>query len=327
MKTKIAIMMLSVVLVVSLMLIGCAPEERESEVYPSKPIILIVPFSPGGGSDTMARHIAINGEQHFGQPIAVLTKTGAAGGIALAHLLKQQPDGYHMMCVTLTHVLTLATGAVPYDCYDFQYVIRIQGEPYGMLAAKDAPFDNIEEYIDYARAHPGEVTVGGAPMGSIDSVLHLLLVEAAGGLEVQYVPYDGTGDVMTALLGQHVMAGMGHPTKAQAHVETGNMKALGWASEERAMLMPDVPTYREQGYDILLQQVRGVITHGDVPMEVVQQMHDFLKKTIHEPDFVEFQEKLGLEFMDTLAGSAEYMEWCCDSVDQYKDILKKAGVL
>lgn len=326
---KLLTLVLAAAVIASLTVSGCAkpvtpPAPPE---YPARPITLICGSSPGGGSDTLARNVAITGEKYFGVPISVLTKKGGGGGIALAYLHEQPADGYHMDIVTLSQILGIAGGAIPFNADDFKYLIRIQGEPYGLVTQPDSPFDNIKEFIDYAKEHPGELTVGGYGTATAASITFLQLMKEAGNPDVRWIAYDGSDEALTAMLGGHVDCAQEHVSGGAEYLRAGQLKFLGLAGEERAKVMPDVPTFRELGYDVVVIQIRGLVTHGDVPDDVAEAMKGFLKQTIHDPDFEEYMAGVGLEYMDTFATATESTEWFVSQVELYKTLLAEAGFI
>jgi len=268
--------------------------------WPDRPIELIVGFAPGGGTDITARTLAVFLEKELGGSVLVINKPGASGAIGLAQVARAKPDGYTLGMTNMPGLLTLPierdtgfTGA------DFSYLATLVRDPSAFSVKTDSPYKDIKGLIAAAKAKPGEITYGSTGVGT-DDHLALVLFETATGTDLNHVPFNGAGPLRNAVLGGH--AAVGGMNLGEAMPYSGNqLNILAQASEKRSPLAPDVPTFREQGVDLVFASERGVIGPKDLPPEVEKKLGDALAKIAADPDF---QQKMLQQFteMDYLPG-------------------------
>jgi len=304
-----------------------APEPAPKVEYPTKPITIGCWSSPGAPNDLLARELAKVGEKYFGVSMTVVTKKGGGGANDLAWLLQQPADGHFVSTCTVSMPIRLAVGKLPYTGEEFKYVIRIQDDSYVIACLPDKPYNNLKEFFEYAKEHP-EVTVGG--YGSTDAAHYLAfarLAKLAGNPEVRWIPYEGGADAVTGCLGGHVDVVHSNWGTIGEHYRAGTLKVLGISSAERVEVAPDVPTYKEQGYDIVLSHWRGVLCSKDVPDEVVTKMRELFKQTIHDPEFEKFMADNNVNYADTFASWQEFTQWFHGEVATFKEILREVGVI
>ncbi len=262
--------------------------------YPEKPIEFIVAYSAGGGTDVGARILTKVAQKYIPQSLSVLNKPGAGGEIGFTELAKSKPDGYRIGFInqpsTILLPLSRKTG---YQGTDFKYIINVALDP-GVLAVKaDSPIKSIDDFLAKAKANPGELTIANAGVGS-DAHISTIDLQNKANIEVAPVPFKGTAGSRTAALGGHVDAVVMKVGESKTYVNSGQVRVLAVMAEERVSDFPDVPTFKEKGIDLQMASCRAVAGPKDMPDDVVTYLHDKLKLTLEDPEFIELMAKTGI---------------------------------
>src|SRR5262245_42813103 len=220
-----------------------------AETWPSRPVTVISPYAPGGGSDIIARAVAKELHGALGQPFVVENRSGAAGSLGAAAVARARPDGYTMLIGGSSPIAAnkLLYRRLPYDPErDFTPLSLVAEAPLLLSAHPQVPVRNLPELIDYVKARPGQVTCANAGSGSKGHMAILMLCHQTG-MQLNHVPYRGTAPAQTALLGGSVEIGIDTASVYVPHVLAGALRGLGVTSTQRMSLLPDVPTIAEQG--------------------------------------------------------------------------------
>lgn len=227
-------------------------------------IELIAGYGPGGGHDTLLRTMAkvLQEEGIIDVPMVVVNKPGGGSAVAMGYLNGQSGDPHYLMAVTSSFVTTPLTSNVGLDHADFTPIARLGIDPELLLVSANGPFSSIEDLKNAGRT----LNVGGTATGSIEHIVAIEFGEQAG-VDINYIPYQGDSDVVAALLSGQVDFTIGNPGVAGDFIEAGNFKALAISTEERVDLMPDVPTFQEQGLDITMSLFRGITAPADISPE------------------------------------------------------------
>ena len=297
---------------IALCLLGLAPlaaaglPAAAQEEYPSKPVEFIVPWSPGGGSDTLMRIVSNNIEPHLGQPMPVINMPGVGGTVGLAEAAKREPDGYTIAQIHEGLPVANQTGLTELNWDDFEPVALMTSSPQFVVVNADRPYETFEEFIHYARETPGEirfgVTLGGVPH------LHAAMIEDAFDVEFSYVGYEGTGERIRALVGGNLDAAIGDVASAGQFVENGDLRFLVHGYPERLEQAPDVPTLSELGADLELMITRGIVMPKGSPQEARDTMEQALRELSEDEKFVEQINNAGAEVQFRgQEGYAEYL--------------------
>jgi len=284
---KVFIICLVVIMVLGL--VGIA----NANTFPEKPIKLIVPWAPGGGTDTLGRLLAKHGEKYFGVPIVVENVEGGMGAIALQRVKAGKPTGYE---------LVIASGYVgwmdkirdfPVNFDDFSIVMCLNRDPAAFTVSAKAPWNTIEEFVEYAKKHPGEITVGHSGEGMI---WHLAGASVADyfDLEFNYVPYNGAAPAIAAVMGGDIDAVSVGGAEVASQVLGEKLKCLGVLGAKRLKPLPDVPTFKEMGYDIEVYTHRGLVGPKGIPQDIADVLYQGFSKAMQEKEFIESMENLGL---------------------------------
>ncbi len=241
--------------------------------YPTQAITLIVPYSPGGGGDTVARIVADRLGEELGQTINVVNREGAGGEIGIAEMARAQPDGYTLGVFGYPDNIVLEhTRDTDFDFESFEYLAGFDLTPMGMFAAPGAPFDDLESLREHAEAQPGAVVVGES------GALGLLAILAFGdelGVQLTPIRYAGGGELMNALLGNHIdMAS----TSSMSHdpITDAGGTPIGFFADERMDMFPDVPTFAEQGVDLEMGVGRVLVAPAGIPDDVRDRLTEAL---------------------------------------------------
>lgn len=266
---------------------GSAAKDDPAADFPNKPLTIVVNTNPGSSVDVMARTVAKIAEKYLGQPVVVDNRPGGDGAVAMGYVLSQPADGYTLWAGTKTLVSALNTTLKHYSVDDFQPVIRIQDDPFALGVRKDSPFKDLKDLIAFAKENPGKIKIGGFGAASAHTIAAYDLMYRAG-IEMTWVPFDSGGDGITAVLGGHIDVSHSNPSSFRQFVESGDLRMLAVAANERLPDFPDVPTYKEQGVDMVDSQWRGLFVKGGTPEAIVNKLHDALKQTIEDPEFREY---------------------------------------
>jgi len=256
--------------------------------YPDKPITMIVSYAPGGGTDLTARTIAPYIEKYLGNNarIIVLNKSGAGGAIGFAQLAGSPADGYTIGMINTPNVLTIPLERKSdFHWQRFDLLGNLVDDPDGFSVHNDDPIKNLKDLAAYAKAHPGDVTVGTTGAGS-DDHLAMLQFERAAGVKLNHIPFKGAADVRTALAGKQIKVAAINIGEAMQAIKGGTpMHNLGSMSATRSSLAPDLPTFKEQGYDIELASLRGLAAPKGLSPEVREALVKAVTQAANDPEF------------------------------------------
>ncbi|RAP63258.1 hypothetical protein A6B37_12560 [Achromobacter sp. HZ01] len=268
--------------------------------WPDRPIELVVGFAPGGGTDLTARALAVFLEKELGATVVVQNKPGASSAIALAYVARAKPDGYTLAMTNMPGLVSLPIERKPgFGGGDFTYLANLVRDPSAFSVASDSPYQTLDALIAAAREKPGSISYGSTGVGT-DDHLALVLFQAATGTRLNHVPYNGAGPLRSAVLGGHtVIGGLNLGEVMPYHGK--NMRVLAQASEKRSALGPDVPTFKEQGVDLVFASERGIVAPKGLPAEVSDKLRKALGKVAADPAF-QAQMKQQFTEMDYLDG-------------------------
>lgn len=263
---------------------------------PKKPIKIIVGFSPGGGTDIVARTIVASAQEFFPVPLVVVNKPGAGGTLAAEFVSKAAPDGYTLLVAGGSESTSVPNHReVSYKIEDFEGVIRLIRSRIFIAVRSDSDIKSIEDLKKKALANPGKLSYGTSGQGSI---LHsaILLLARDMKVDLRHVPYKGGAPAMAALLGGHLDITMvGGPEEAQAHLAAGKIRLLALTSDSRFPGFKEVPTLRELGHDVYIDNMKGLVAPKGTPKEVTAYLHDTFKKGLDSKVWEKLAAKLKLE--------------------------------
>jgi tripartite-type tricarboxylate transporter receptor subunit TctC len=280
----------------TLMIIFASPVLAEK--YPSKPIVLIVPYSPGGGTDVAARVIAKYVEPYLGQPIVVENKAGAGGQVGWSALAKAKPDGYTIGFVNSPSILLVKAlrEDVPFNITDFVPIANIQLDPAVIVVHPDSPLKTMKDFIDYAKKSPGKLNLGGdGPQSNYH--LQAVVMEKQLGIKTNFVSYSGSGPAVTAILGNQLDAAIISISSAAQHIEAKRMRALALIDRDKFASLPSIPLIKEAvGVDVspIGASMRGIAVPKGVPEDKIKVLEEAFVKLMKDPKFLEKGNEMGV---------------------------------
>ena len=252
-------------------------EVLAQQPFPSKPVRMLIPSPPGGGTDTLGRLLQQGMVEALGQPVIADNRGGANGQIAAVAVAKAAPDGYTLL-FTYSGVLTTGQplfGKLPYDpMRDFAPVAMMAHVPGVLVAHPSFPAKTVGEIIKMARAKPGALTHGTASIGS-SSHMNMALLKQMAGIDILQVSYQGDTPALVALVGGHVPFAFSHLVAAQPHIQSGKLRAIAVATAKRITSLPDTPTVAESGlpgYEGLLFYC--LMAPAKTPADIINRLHD-----------------------------------------------------
>ena len=269
--------------------------------WPDKPIELIVGFAAGGGTDITARTLAVHLGKQLNGSVLVVNKPGASGDIGLGAVGRAAPDGYTIGMTNMPGLVTLPIERKTQFTGDsFTYIANLVRDPSAFSVKKDGQWQTLADLIKDAKSRPGKISYGSTGVGT-DDHLALVLFQRLTGTELNHVPFNGAGPLRTALAGGHVdVAGL-NLGEVMPHLD--RMRVLAGASDGRSRLGPDVPTFKEQGVDLVFSSERGIVAPKDLPADIRDKLTAALRAIAADP---EFQKQMQTQFteMDYVEGDA-----------------------
>ena len=283
-----------------------------AQSYPTKPIRFVVPFAPGGTSEIVARATAAEMTRSMGQSLVVENKAGGAGNVAMVDVAKSAPDGY---TIILGHVGTLAVNPyvfekLPFDTNaDFQPVSLITKVPNLFVVNAQVPVRDLREFVKLAKEKPGALRYGSAGNGSAGH-LAMEYLKLVAGIDVEHVPYKGTGPSLTDLLAGRTESTSAGTPALLPHIKSGKLRVIAIGMPQRIPALPDAPTVAEQGYPgFETSQWYGIIAPAKVPQPIVQRLYEEVAKAVKSPALLErFQNDNAVPIGDRPAEFAAFIK-------------------
>jgi tripartite-type tricarboxylate transporter receptor subunit TctC len=280
-----------------LVLLACLlAAAARAQPYPSKPITMIVPFPPGGVADIVGRPLAAQMEKSLKQPVVVTNRTGAGGAVGMAAVAKSAPDGYTILMalssISIFPVSDRIMGRAPaYEMKDFAPIALITADPTVLVVGADSPWKTLQEFVASAKAYPGKINYSSS---GVYGTLHVAMeiFAHAAGIQLFHVPYQGGGPAVTALLGGQVHALASGPAAAIGQIKGGKMRALASWSTERLPLLPEIPTFKELGYDAEFYIWSGVFAPAATPSPVLDRLRIAVREAATSAEFKSTMEKV-----------------------------------
>ncbi len=293
--------------------------------YPNRPVRLVVPLSPGGFADTPTRIMAPRLSAALGQQVFVENRPGAGGTIGTDFVAKSKPDGYTLLVSGTPHVIApWLYKTVPYDALkDFTPIMLFASGPYVLVVNPQLPVNSVQELIAAAKAQPGKIDFASSGNGSAQ---HLVaeLFNAAAGVQLNHVPYKGSGPAMQDLLSGQVKVSFAGVPNVISHVKAGKLKALGVTTPKRSPDLPDVPTIAEAGvpgYEATLWL--GLLAPAGTPPEIVQRIHAETVKALQDPELQPAFRAAGVDA--SVLGPKEFGEFMRAEYEKWGKVVRDTG--
>jgi tripartite-type tricarboxylate transporter receptor subunit TctC len=290
--------------------------------FPNKRITYNICFNPGGESDITARFQEQPLKKILGVDIAINYKIGGGGALCWSELVQTKPDGYTIAGHNLPHTALqpLEMGNAGYQTLDLKSIYYFESTPDLLLVRNDSPYKTLKDFVEAAKKTPGAMTVGGSGTSSANDLGTTMLNKAAG-IQLTYVPFGGTGSAVPALLGSHVTALMSYSTMGIQYA--GKFRSLAIASETRMDVLSDVPTFKEQGYNVVEGAYRGVAAPPGTPDDVIKILADAFDKVMKDPEVKKKMDQNG--FKTEFLGPEDSLALVKKKMVEYEAIMKQLG--
>lgn len=309
------------------LILALAAGAAAAQSYPTKPIRLVVPFAPGGSSSIVARSFAAEMEKGLGQSLIIENKGGGGGTVAMADVAHAEPDGYTLI---IGHVGSLAMTPyieknLGYDVNrDFTAVSLLATVPNIFVVHESVPAKNLREFVALAKREPGKLNYGSAGNGSAGH-LAMEYLKLVTGIDIQHVPYKGTGPNLIDLVAGRTQATSAGTPPLMPHVKSGKLRVIAVGTPARLASLPDVPTVAEQGYPgFETSQWYGLNAPAKTPRAIIQRFADEAAKAAKTPALLQ---RFAAEDAEAVGSSPqEYAQLIAGEQARWKEVIERAGV-
>ncbi len=305
------------------LLLGTAPVSAQD--YPNRPVKVVVPFSPGGAVDGPMRIIAQELSKRLGQQVVVENKPGAGATIGTEVVAKSAPDGYTLLLASQTNAISASLyKKLSYDpIEDFAPISLIGREPGVIVVNPSVPAKTLQEFIAYVKANPGKVNFASSGNGSGQHLFAALLASRAG-LQMNHVPYRGSGQATTDLLGGQVQMSIPGTAGMVGHIKAGKLRPLAVTGIHRSPQLPDVPTVIESGYPNFEAYVwMGLLAPKGTPQPIIDKLHDELVQVLGTSEVKNYMNNAGIEIVGSTP--AEFAAFFRSERDLWAKVVKDTG--
>lgn len=311
---------------IALVLASTVPPALAADKYPSRPVRFVVPYAPGGGSDTTARIIGQKLGDRLGQTFVIDTRPGAASLIGTEIVAKAAGDGYTLILADVPHAINPAVSTKPtYDpVRDFEPIMLVATTPQILVAHPSFAASSLKELLAMPRAQTAKLALGSSGTGSSPHMTYELL-RIRTGLELNHVPYKGGGPAISdAVAGQIPLALMGSPVSIP-HLKAGRLKGIGITSARRHPAVPGIPTFDESGVGgFVVSHWYGVLASGGTPPAIVRLLHAEIARALEQPDV---KERLASLALDPASGSpGDFRKVIEADVKRWREVVAKSGI-
>ncbi|MBN2539547.1 MAG: tripartite tricarboxylate transporter substrate binding protein [Deltaproteobacteria bacterium] len=313
----------NVIIFLMVVLVGMTFTSAALAEFPDKPLTYVICFDAGGESDITARIQQQSLEKVLGVPVVVVYKKGGGGAVGWSDLMRAKPDGYTVYGTNLPHTIVqpMTRGNAGYETEKIENIYMFEFTPDILAVSVDSEIKTVDDFIKYAKANPG-VSVGGSGQPSANS----LGCEAFGkltGLKLTYISFTGSGTAVPALLGGHVKALMTYTSMAAQYPD--KIRPIAVAADKRAQALPNVPTFKELGYEFVEGAYRGVAVPPGTPKEIKMKLEQAFEKVNYDPVVIKKMEDLG--FIMEYYGEDASRALVTKLTDYYGQLLKDLGLL
>jgi tripartite-type tricarboxylate transporter receptor subunit TctC len=268
---------------------------QSTEVYPSRSITFIVPYTTGSTADLLARNIGNFITQKWKVPVVVDNRSGAAGIIGTDFVAKSANDGYTFLFTATSHASVPAIkNKLPYDPMNgFTPIILLCTSAMGLVINPNLPFQQFADFETYVKSHPNAYSYSSPGTGTTQH-LAMELLKQKTGMEILHVPYKGISGAITDIIGGHVQAGIVSLQAASVYIQSGQLRMLAVLSEERSTAFSNIPTLKQQGVKEVIDTWYGVLGPANIKPVIVSQMNQIINQALSSPEIQELMNKQGL---------------------------------
>lgn len=299
-----------------------------ADKYPERPVTVIVGYAAGGATDMLARLISQSLSEELGQPVIVENRAGANSNIATDYVARAKNDGYTVYLSIIGNTINRALYKdLRHDFLeDFEYVGLVASIANVLVVHPDRPYANVQEYIDYAKANPGDVTCASSGTGSS---IHMSceLFKMHTGTDILHVPYRGGGPAVTDLLSGQVDSMFDNMPSAVGHVNAGALRALATTTSERVPNLADVPTFAEEGMeDFVVEGWFGLNVPAGTPESIVQRLNGALNSVLQKPDIIEVYKKNNYLVPEAPNSPETFRNYAVSEIERWGAVVEHAGI-
>lgn len=295
--------------------------------YPNRPLTIVVPYSPGGVTDTLSRYVAMKLGDRLGQQVVILNQPGGGGTVGANKVIASAPDGYTLLItiesLTISPVLYPERQLNPLE--DFTPITLLATAPQLIVASPDFEADNIQELIELAKNKPNQIAYASSGLGT---ALHLGMeqLQSMAGIKLRHIPYKGGGQQINALLAGDVKVGTIGVAPALQHIRVGKLKALAITKSTRSPLLPDVPTVAEAGLPGFSSlNWFGAFGPKDMPESVVNRLYQELKEIMLDPAAANYFSAYGVDIVVS-KNPSDFRDFLNSDMSKWKDIVEKSNM-
>ena len=315
-RRKLCVLALISLLTLAL-LAGCGTSSGETD-YPKENISIIVPYDAGGATDLLARLIAQKMDDALDVSVVVENKSGGTGAVGCNYGSSAEGDGYTVTMFTTEASTAHLLGIADYSYEDFTPVALVAVGPSSLAVPADSPFDTLEEFVDSAKEHPGELQIASMAPGGIWRIACDKFISEAG-LDVTVVPYDGGGTAIPAVLGNQVDAVSVGFSEVLSYVKNGDLKLLAAGGSEAPSAYPEAKTFADYGYDVSVSAYWAFGVPKDTPEEIVDALEAILDEAINNDEVDQFLIEQG--FSKNYLVKDDFAQWLEDTDTVFKEVL------
>jgi tripartite-type tricarboxylate transporter receptor subunit TctC len=305
-------------------LLACAAGAHAASAYPDRPVRMIVPFTPGGGTDLVARMIAQKLGENLGQPVVVDNRPAVDGVVGTEIAARSQPDGYTLLQVSTSHAINVALGRkLPYDTLkDFSPIAHTANQQLILVVNPTLPVRTVKELIALGRAKPDALNYGSS---SNATALPTELFKAMTGIQAQHIPYKGSPPMLADLIAGQIQMSIAAAISAIPQVKAGKLRVLAIGDSRRSSEMPDLPTIAEAGVPGYQATIwSGLLAPAGTPAPIIERLNREVVKAVRAPDFRAKLLELGAESVGSTA--AEWGAFLRSEIEKWQKIAKRAGM-
>ena len=300
--------------------------QAQTQLQINKPIKLIVPYAPGGATDALARLVAPFIGEEFNQQVVIENRPGGGSTIGTLAVAKAEPDGLTIGMIDAAFITNPSLiSKLPYDTLkDFAPIVFVATSPLVLVVNPAIPAQNVKEFIAYAKANPDKVTFGSAGQGT---GVHLAAEQfrAHAGVPMLHIPFKGTGEAVTQLVGGQITAIFSTQTGAKSMIEAGRLRALAITSQKRSDLLPNVPTFADSGFkDVDASTINGLIAPKGTPDAYVQRVNSAINRALKNPALISRLDQQG--FVIEGGTPKQFAEWIPKEINKWEKIIKDANI-
>ncbi len=311
--------------IVAAFALAVATTSAPAQQYPSKPVRLVVPFAPGGGSDFTARLVAQRLSERLGQTFLVDNRPGAGGNLGAEQVVRSPADGYTLLLISASYTVNPSVYKLTFDAInDITPIVQVSGGPYVVAVHPSVPANTLAEFVALAKKDPDKLAYGSAGNGSIMHVSSEYLLHSAG-IRVLHVPYKGTGPALSDTIAGNLQLVLGAVPTTLPHVKAGKLRALAVTTKKRIAAAPEIPTVAESGYpDYEVTNWHGLIGPKGMPGAIVERLNREVNDAIHG---AEMKKQLATDGLEPAGGTPDHFAAILkNEAARWAKVVQEAGI-